>query len=336
MHGGAPAGWLEFSANLNPIGTPAAVVDAIAGASYGRYADLDPTRAEAHLAADAGVPADCVLLTAGATEAIRLVSAAFARDGTAVVVGPTYSEYRRAVHLHGGRVIDMNASPPAFDPPIDAALAQLSTGAQLLFLCDPNNPTGRGLRSDDLHRIVGALPTGAPLALDQSFAPFTLSGASASAHLAAGDVLLVRSLTKVLATPGLRVGYVIAKPATIAMLRSAQDPWAVGAHGIAAAMAASWSLPSAVRQSVVDWRARLARALTTFGMQALPSQANFLLVHAGDTAQMLVAALAARRIAVRWCGTFGLPEYLRVAVRPPAEQDLLIKALASITRASFP
>jgi threonine-phosphate decarboxylase len=334
MHGGAPAEWLEFSANLNPMGTPTAVVDAIAAASYGRYADLDPTAAEAHLAADAGVPADCVLLTAGATDAIRLISAAFARGRTAVIVGPTYSEYRRAVQLHGGRVIDVNASPPAFDPPIDAALTQLSTDAQLLFLCDPNNPTGRALRSDDLHCLVGALPTGARLALDQSFAPFALGGASASAYLAAGDVMLVRSLTKVLATPGLRVGYVIARPATIAMLRSAQDPWAVGAHGIAAALTASWSLPSAVRQSVSDWRARLAHALTTFGMRALPSQANFLLVHVGDAAQTLVAALAARRIAVRWCGTFGLPDYVRLAVRPPAEQDLLIEALTSIAHAS--
>ena len=329
-HGGAPAGWLEFSANLNPIGTPHAVATAIAGASYGHYADLDPAAAEAHLAADAGVSPECVLLTAGATEAIRLVSTALVDRGEAAIVGPTYSEYARAVRAGRGRAVDVDASAPSFDPPIERALARLARVSGALFLCDPNNPTGRALGSELLRHVLGSLPRTASLVLDQSFAPFASSSVGASECLAAGEVVLVRSLTKVLATPGLRLGYVIARPRTVAALRAAQDPWAVGAHAIAAAMLVSWALPAEMRACVTRWRERLATALPAYGLHPLPSDTNFLLVHVGPAAAGLIETLAGRRIAVRSCASFGLPEYIRFAVRPPAEQDLLLRALAAI------
>jgi len=331
-HGGAPAGWLEFSANLNPIGTPGAVAAAIAAASYGHYADLDPAAAEAHLAADADVSPECVLLTAGATEAIRLVTTALVDRGEAVIVGPTYSEHARAVRCGGGRAVDVDASPPSFDPPIERALARLAHVSGALFLCDPNNPTGRVLGSERLRQVLGSLPQDASLVLDQSFAPFSSSSLSASECLAAGEVVLVRSLTKLLATPGLRLGYVIARPRTVAALRAVQDPWAVGAHAIAAAMVVSWTLPAEVRARVASWRERLAAALPACGLHPLPSETNFLLVHVGPAAAGLIQALARRRIAVRSCASFGLPEYIRLAVRPPAERDVLLSALTAICR----
>ncbi len=329
-HGGAPAGWLEFSANLNPTGTPPDVVAAIATASYGRYADLDPTAAEAHLAADAGVSADSVLLTAGATEAIRLVASALGDGQRSVIVGPTYSEYARLAQRGSGEVLIENACAPAFDPPIDVAIARLGDRRGTLFLCDPNNPTGRTLDAPRLRHLLASLPVHATLVLDQSFAPFSPAALGAGEYVAAGAVVLVRSLTKVLATPGLRLGYVIAAPPTIAGLRAMQDPWSVGAHAIAAAAAASWTLSPDVRDQVRAWRERLAAVLRACGLLPLPSEANFLLVHAGPTADALVQALRQRRIAVRGCTSFGLPEYVRLAVRPPAEQDALLRALSEI------
>jgi histidinol-phosphate/aromatic aminotransferase/cobyric acid decarboxylase-like protein len=272
-----------------------------------------------------------VLLTAGASEAIRLVTTALVDRGEAVIVGPTYSEYDRAVRSGGGRAVDVDASPPSFDPPIERALARLANTSGVLFLCDPNNPTGRALTVEELLHMLGSLPLDASLVLDQSFAPFASSRLGASECLAGGKVVLVRSLTKLLATPGLRLGYVIARPRTIAGLRAVQDPWAVGAHAIAAAMVASWTMPAEVRIRIASWRERLAQALTSRGLQPLPSETNFLLVHVGPAAAQLVAALAEQRIAVRWCASFGLPEYIRLAVRPPAEQDVLLSALAAIS-----
>lgn len=329
-HGGAPAGWLEFSANLNPTGTPATVAAAVAAARYGSYADLDPTAAEAHLAADAGVPADCVLLTAGATEAIRLIASAFVVGRQATVIGPTYSEYARLARRAGGAVTCVDAAPPLFDPPVELALATLMGAPAVVFVCDPNNPTGRGLGRERLLSLVAALPEGAMLVLDQSFAPFAPPMLSASECVAAGNLVLVRSLTKLLAAPGLRLGYVIARPRTIEALRALQDPWAVGGHAIAAATVASWTLDPNVRERVAAWRERLAAALAAQGLRPLPGEANFVLAHAGPAAASLVRGLAEQRIAVRSCASFGLPEHVRVAVRPPAEQDVLLRGLAAI------
>lgn len=334
IHGGAPSGWIEFSANPNPAGTPAAVAAAVAAASYGRYADLDRAAAEAHLGTDAGVPADSVLLTAGATEAIRVAASALVGRDQAVIVGPTYSEYARMAERAGATVAAEDARPPSFDPPIDRALLRLSGSPGALFVCDPNNPTGRALGPAALRQLIGSLPPDRTLVLDQSFGPFAPPSLEAGECLAAGEVVLIRSLTKVLATPGLRLGYVIARPATIATLRAAQDPWSVGAHAIAAAAVASWTLPAEVRALVVTWRERLAAALPACRLGPVPSESSFLLAHAGPAAAALVAALAERRIAVRSCASFGLPAYLRLAVRPPAEQDVLLRALLTIAEAS--
>jgi len=328
-HGGAPSGWLEFSANLNPLGVPAPVRAAIARTTYDRYADLDGRAAEAHLAADAGVPSECVLLTAGATEAIRLVISALGplTDGL-VIVGPAYGEYARVATEREHRFVELSAIGPTFAPPAEAARAAILGRDALLMVCDPNNPTGQTLGPGGVEALVRG--AGGHTVIDQSFAPFARWQPEASDLLAAGSVVLIRSLTKRNAIPGVRVGYVIAGPETIRTLRAGQDPWSVSAHGVAAAAATSWTLSSGERDTIVAWRERLAAAVAGCGLVALSSEANFLLVHAGGRAASLVRALAARSIAVRGCASFGLPEHIRLAVRPPAEQDALCAALAEV------
>lgn len=330
IHGGAPRAWLEFSANLNPLGTPADVVRAIAAASYTAYGDMDATEAVEHLARECGVEPANVLLTAGATEGIRLAARAFAGHRASIVVGPTYGEYARAATLGGVRADEIRAEHHPFDPPFGVALRWLRQRASLAWICDPNNPTGRGLRADELRAIVASAGEGSLIVLDQSFAPFAPPTVSASELVANGRVVLVRSLTKLLAIPGVRVGYVIAAPAHIDALRGCQDPWSVGAHALAAARAASCALSSDERGTVGTWRDRLVRALGALGWEVVPSDANFVLVRPPCDVPSLVAALATRRIAVRDCASFGLERYVRLAVRPPAEQDELLDAIATV------
>ena len=329
-HGGAPRGWLEFSASLNPCGTPAAVREAVARAGYGTYADLDTRDAERHLAEDAGVAAASVLLTAGATEALRLAFRAFgAASGRAALLGPTYGEYARLAELHGLATVEVRAHAPGFAPPVESFVGALARDRpSLAVVCDPNNPTGRRLAAAELRAICDALPPGAILVIDQSFAPFAEEPLDAAELTRRPNVLLVRSLTKLLAAPGLRAGYVIGPPELVAALASLRDPWSPGAHAIAAARAASWRIDPAQRSALAAWRSRLVCALDGLGLSTVPSDAPFVLVHAGPRAEMVVRSLAAERIAVRWCASFGLTEHMRLAVRPPEEQDALLRALA--------
>ncbi len=332
VHGGAPDGWLDCSVNLNPCGTPPAVSAAVVQASFQTYATLDPGPAEEHLAADAGVDRGCVLLTAGATEGLRLVCRALLRAGeTALVVGPTYGEYARQAELAGARVAELRASPPGFTPPLDAVTRELAARpVRVVFICDPNNPTGAQLAPERLRELLRAVPPETTVVIDQSFLPFAEPSLPPAELIAGGNVVLLRSLTKVLATPGVRVGYLIASEALVRRFREGRDPWPVGAHAIAAAAAMSWRLPDDVLRRVRLWRARLASALPAVGCSPLPGSANFLLAHAGPRASRLADALAARRIAIRWCGSFELPEHVRIAVRPPDEQDRLLAALTAV------
>ncbi len=332
VHGGAPPGFLEFSANLHPRGVPARVRRAVARASYATYAALDPEAAAACLARDAGVDACEVLVTAGASEALRLATTGLLTPSDrVVVVGPTYGEYARLAGIAGAAVEEVRAAPPEFAPPIGCLLEVLRRHApRLVFLCDPNNPTGQQLTAEELAAIIEALPPHAVLVLDQSFLPFGGPTLSPRALIARENVLLVRSLTKVLAAPGLRLGYVIGPAKLLAALGAVRDPWPVGAHALATARAASFTLPARERAELERWRERLAAGLRACHLHPVQSGANFLLVYVGEKAPELCAALAARRIAIRPCASFGLPEHVRVAVRPPREQDVLLRAVRDL------
>ncbi|HEV8635397.1 MAG TPA: aminotransferase class I/II-fold pyridoxal phosphate-dependent enzyme, partial [Chloroflexota bacterium] len=165
------------------------------------------------------------------------------------------------------------------------------------------------------------------LVIDQSFAAFAEGQLPAAQLLASDRVVLVRSLTKRLGTPGVRVGYILGPPRLLAPLRVGRDPWPVGAHALAAARSASWVLTPAERRTLARWRRDLSDALRRRGLRPLSSTANFILVEVGAAAPMLVAAAAQRRIAVRSGASFGLSGYVRLAVRPPAEQARLLAAI---------
>lgn len=339
-HGGAPAGWLDVGVNLNPLGLPEPVRRALMAVRFDRYTDLDPSAAERHLAADAGVSSSRVLLTAGASEALRLIATALLRPGVrALVAGPTYGEYGRLAARQGADVGELRATAPAFDPPIDALERELRRpGPVIAFICDPNNPTGRTIARADVHRLVSALEpsTGRSsrlLVIDQSFGPFATGQLPAAELLASGRVVLVRSLTKLLSSPGIRVGYLLSSPRLLAQFVAVRDPWPVGAHAIAAASAATWTLDPAAKRQVRAWRGMLADGLRVRGLRPCPSDANYLLVEVGPGAEVLVARAARRRTGIRWCASFGLPDHVRVAVRPPAEQARLFDALDAILAA---
>jgi histidinol-phosphate/aromatic aminotransferase/cobyric acid decarboxylase-like protein len=319
-HGGAPAGWLELSANLAPHGTPEAVRNAIARASYSAYADLDATAAERHLAAESRVDPSWVMLTAGATEALRLAMDALIEPGeTVVIVGPTYGEYARVAARRGARVVEVRARPPDFAVP-RALIARTVARERprLVVACDPNNPTGRRAGRGAWDGVLEALPPMSDLVVDESFLPFATSDPRGLAGQ--GRAIVVRSLTKVLAIPGIRVGYVVAAPAILDRLRVVRDPWAVSAHACAVGAIATWKLDPAVRAEIARWRDALSRLFSERDLTPVPSSAPFVLVHAGSRCRPLVDAFGRRRIAVRRCASFGLPEHIRVAVRPPLDQ----------------
>lgn len=281
-----PSEILDLSASFNPDAPDLAALAKSELDSLARYPD--PTVATEAMAGALGTTPDAVLLTNGGAEAIALVAADL---GRAAVGGPEFSLYAR----HLAETVD-----PADDP--DAPRIR----------SNPNNPTGR----------LAAAGEGAAV-WDEAFYPLA-TGTWTRGDVAAGRAaVVVGSLTKVFACPGLRVGYVHADPAVIARLAERQPRWAV--NGLAAAVVpellARADLP---RWAAATARRRAALAAAIPGVE--PSDANFVLVRVDEGAAVARARLARRGVLVRDCTGFGLPDHIRVAV--PDEPGLARLAAA--------
>ena len=320
IHGGnvwqgeAPERWLDFSANLRPEGPPswvqAVLADAARAARY--YPDPAMRAARAGLAAYAGVPVECVLPTAGGIEAIDAVCRA--GTGRVMVSGPTFGEYARRAAACGRPVVPGGDMRPG----------------DTLFLCNPNNPTGAAVaRAEVLERAACARSFGAFLCADEAFADFCPE-ISCRDRAAAGELVVVGSLTKALCVPGVRLGYLIAAPEAVERYGAIVAPWSLNAFAaaIAAALPEHQSELDADRRRNEERRTRLAADLRALGAAVPDSRANFLLPDFARPMKPVISRLKARGVLVRDCASFGLGEgQIRVAVRTEDENARLISAL---------
>lgn len=348
-YGLPPERFLDFSASLNPAGPPPAVLHRLRRALAGgvaRYPDPDCRAAREALADRLGVPPEAVLLTNGGAEAIHLAARWWfsgpGKGGRMIVPAPSFSEYARAAAAAGAKVVYRVLDPAGGFRLEAAALAADLHPGDLVMVGNPNNPTGTLAPAGELnalHRLAST--AGAALAVDEAFVPFTEGGANLSlASRAAREpgLLVVGSLTKYYCLPGLRAGYAVAPPGTVAALAALQPSWSVNGlaqEAILAAQAAEEADdPARLTTRLARARADLARHLAALpGLRVFPSDANFLLVDCRDTgrtAAEIADALGHQGILIRDCADFpGLgPYYFRVAVRTRRDHDALLAALA--------
>ncbi|MFN8533014.1 MAG: histidinol-phosphate transaminase [Dehalococcoidia bacterium] len=318
-------GVLDLSANTSPLGPPPAVLDAIRNARVDAYPEPDAVSFRRAVAGQLGVPADWVAAGNGAAELIWLAALASAGPGrNGLIVGPTFGEYARAIQVAGASPVEIRAEAPEFIPPIDRitdALDRLHPA--LLFLCNPNNPTGSLIAAAELAALADRAPD-TLLAIDEAYLPFT-DAPDLLALLDRPNLLLIRSLTKAYAIPGVRIGYALGQ--TTGVLRRIAPPWSVGAPAIAAGLAAladpGW--PERGRCLAREGLDRVASELARRGLSPVPSAANFLIV-AVPNAAAVRRTLFERGVLVRDCASFGLPGYLRIAAGPPEAISRLLSA----------
>ena len=320
---------LDFSQNINPLGPPDAALKAARRALYeesGRYPDLEYTGLREALAAYLGVSAGRIVPTNGGAEALFLAARAAGPDGEALVLEPTFSEYAAAARASGivpvRRVARRREEGFGWDP---APVEDLE-GVSVVFLCNPNNPTGDALGYGEVLEVAARVrEAGAVLVVDEAFADF-VAGISVAAMVDEG-LWVARSFTKFFAIPGLRLGCLICDDAR--RVQALQPSWPVNAVAAAAGIAAvrDRAYAEASVAAVARLREELFEGLDALpGLRPFPGAANFLLVRGPDG---LPGRLARRGVLVRGCGPFdGLgPEYFRVAVRTAEENGRLLAAI---------
>ncbi len=329
-----PAEVVDFSVNVNAYGPAPEMREAIRGAPLELYPDPRARRGRRAIAASCGVSADEVALGNGAAELLWTLARVLLRPGdAALVLEPTFSEFRLAAAAAGARLFERRASEAeGFLPDLEAAaVAARAHGVRAVYLCNPNNPTGVALPPDAVAAFARALPD-ATIVLDEAFLSLSERWADRAAPLPA-NVVRVRSLTKEHAIPGLRVGYLLGPAPLVARIDAGRPAWTVSAAAERAAEAAPAleGFVAASRERLLADRRRLAERLRGLGLSPRPTSTTYLLVEVGDAGALRRRLLAAG-VLVRDCASFGLPRFLRLGARPAAEEARLLSGL----RAALP
>lgn len=337
---------VDFSASINPLGPSPFVWRAVREAAHRavHYPDPECVALRDALAEHLHLTAGNLVVGNGSTELIYLLPAVL-RIRHAAILGPTFSEYARAITAAGGRVTVLNARrAERYRPPVERALALMRgprrSRPDALFICNPNSPTGRTIPDEELSELMAvAARQDNRLIVDETFVEYCEERSILPAIQQGAGLLVLRSFTKFYALPGFRVGYLAGPSKVVERIREQQPPWSVNTMAQCAALAALKDRRHARKSLTFMSRERpyLANALSSVpGVTVYPSEANFLLVELPAPLPAAAAAEALRRqgVLVRDCSSVpGLTETtIRVAVRTRVQNRRLVAGLRAVVK----
>ena len=311
------------------------VLDATAGALDQTWAYPEHafnTLREA-IAADTGAQPGQVLPGHGIQALILTLVNAFVSPGDTVVVpAPTYGLYAQACRVAGARVERVGSPELRLDLEAIAAAVR-TTGAKLVWICDPNNPTGLRLGADEWRAFLDAVGPDCVVVADEAYMDYVAPAERVRREddVAAGRrVVVLRTFSKIFGLAGLRLGYLLADPDLVRYLNSVQEPFNVNRAALAAGVASLGREREVAERRDLAARARerLSRALVAGGMAPVPSSANFVLVELGGADDIeLAEALVRRGVLIRPGSELGLPGWARITVAP---DDVMDRAAAAL------
>jgi histidinol-phosphate aminotransferase len=328
-----PATIVKLASNENPRGPSPQVLAAIAAAAgdVTRYPDGNGFALKGALARRFGLSADAIVLGNGSNDVLELVSHAFLRPGDeAVYAQHAFAVYPLATQARGASGIEVAARDFGHD--LVAMRAAITAKTRVVFVANPNNPTGTWLPPDAVRRFVASVPRDVVVVLDEAYNEYLAPAeqANATSWIAEFPHLIVsRSFSKAYGLAALRVGYGVADPEVADLLNRVRQPFNVNALAQAAAVAAlaDTAYVNESRELNTAGMRQLEAGLATLGVPMLPSHGNFVIAQVGDAANVYQSLLR-QGVIVRPVGNYGLPEWLRVTIGLPAENERFLAALA--------
>lgn len=332
---------IKLASNESPLPPPAVVLEAIrtAAATLNRY---PVTMGDEHLrevlagAVGQGLTPDNFVTGNGGCDVLALIALGFLDPGDECIISrPTFPIYEATARRAGAGVVCVDLDPDHFTYDVEAILAAITERTRLIYVCSPNNPTGTIITAEQMETLVNHLPPHVLLVSDEVYHHFADSPdyPDTLEYVRQGkNVAVLHSFSKVFGLAGLRLGYAVAPPEIAAYLARARQPFHLSKLTTAAAEAAlqEQSYLDEVTELTITGRAWLAGQLGQLGLPVWPSQANFVLFKPPVAPQTLSDQLERRGVIVRPLTGFYLPDYLRVTVGLPEENERFIEALREV------
>lgn len=332
----------KLSFNESPYGpSPKAVaaMQAAAGEVH-RYHDMEAKELRQKIANHHGVAVDCVYIGSGGDETISLLVNAYVSPGDEVVIPwPTFGQYLNAATIMDGITVKVPVRQDDLKADLDGMLAALTPRTKIIFLCNPNNPTGVPVNGPDLRTFLRAVPENILVGLDEAYAEFVtdpsfVSGIQCMAEFS--NVVVIRTFSKIYGLAGMRIGYGIARPEIVNMIQRVRPLFNVNNLAQFGAMAALDDHEHLDRVKADNTRERiwLSAQLAALGIRVVPSQTNFLFVDTGLESQPLVDAARNAGFIIKsgagWC----FPTFLRISLGTHEQNEGLLAVLGQERRKS--
>jgi histidinol-phosphate aminotransferase len=329
---------IKLASNENPLGVSPKAKAAIrkALAELGRYPDGSAFDLKAALAGRYDVPPECIVVGNGSNDLLEMAAAVFLAPGRSAVYSQhAFVVYPLATQARGARSIVVPAKRYGHD--LAAMLAAITPDTRLVFIANPNNPTGTFVPGEELEAFIARAPREVAVVVDEAYTeylPREVRYDSVAWLKKYPNFILTRTFSKVYGLAGLRVGFGLMQPQVADLFNRVRQPFNVNSLALAAATAALEDKAFVARSTKMNraGMARLERAFKKLGLEYLPSFANFVTFEVprhgeGPRAGAVYEKLLRRGVIVRPVAGYGMPDYLRVTIGTPKENERFLEAL---------
>ncbi len=325
----------KLSFNESPYGPSPKAVEAMREEACRThlYHDMEAKELRQKIAGRFGLAMDNVFVGNGGDEAIALLVNAFVSPGDEVVMPwPTFGQYAAATTIMDGVPVKVPVRPDDLKADLSAMAAAITSRTKIVFLCNPNNPTGVAVDGTELRQFLTAVPSHVLVGIDEAYAEFVSEPAFASGVdllPAFPNVVVIRTFSKIFGLAGMRVGYGMARPEIVSMVQRVRPLFNVNNLAQIGAMAAlddAEFLKMSAEKNAAE-RRWLTEELSLLGCRVIPSQTNFLFVDTGRDAAAVADAARAEGIVIRAGGGWGYPSYLRISLGTHEQNEALLAVL---------
>jgi histidinol-phosphate aminotransferase len=327
---------VKLASNENPLGPSPKAVEAakLALANANRYPDGGSHLLRETLAARTGLAAEEIFVGLGSSEIIDLASRVMLRAGLQGMTSQgSYAPFSVAIRASGAELVLVPQKLFAFD--LDAMAAAITPKTRVIYLANPNNPTGTAFTLSEFEDFLGRVPESVLVVLDEAYihyAPSLNRRKTEEIFRRRANLLILRTFSKVYGLAGMRIGFAIGRPEVLAAMNKLKTPFNTSGVAQAAALAAIDDREHVERCIATNAfeRARLSDGLSLLGLRPVPSETNFIFMEVGPEAKEICDELLHLGVIVRPLGWMGFPEAIRISVGTTEENAKCLAAMAEI------